>query len=324
MKRISVLMLSLVVAFAMAIPLAGCSSSEYKPEAKDQTVSDSALNTDGTLRVGVNASHAPYATESSGSIVGIEVDIAAALADEMGLQLELVDVGTSIDDAFTSEKVDIVMGVDESGDYWMSDAYLSSSVALFATDQAAQAPTQSGDFKVAAQSSSMSAWEVSDHYGDDCLTDAGTIQEAFEQLASGSVDYVAADSIIGEYVAHSTGTEAYPVALLQDPANYSIACASTNTDLQNGISEALANITSGGIVTVIEKRWLGAQESISSLSIIKAPEKEADNSEEEGDDTSSDESDSESEDTEASTTNTTSTDETPAVPITTSTTASAA
>ena len=151
MKRVSVLVVGLVVALCVALPLAGCSANEYTPTAKDQTVNDSALNTAGTLRVGVNASNAPYSCESSGSIVGIDVDIAAALADEMGLKLELVDVGTGSDTAFTKDNVDIVMGVTKSNSaYWMSDTYLSSGVALFSLTQGAQAPTAGGGFKVAA------------------------------------------------------------------------------------------------------------------------------------------------------------------------------
>ena len=84
MKRASVLVLSLVVALCLALPLAGCSSSNYTPQLKEQSVNDSALNSAGTLRVGINASNPPYAAQSNGSIVGIDVDIAAALADEVG------------------------------------------------------------------------------------------------------------------------------------------------------------------------------------------------------------------------------------------------
>ena len=164
MKRASVLVATLVVALSMAVALVGCSSGTYTPQTKDQAVSNSALKSLGTLRVGVNASNAPYAAESSGSIVGIDVDIAAAIADEMGLKLELVDVGSSVDSAFTKDNVDIVMGVSKSSSaYWTSDSYMSSAVALFSLTQNATAPTSSGAFSVAAQSSSMSAWEVSDH-----------------------------------------------------------------------------------------------------------------------------------------------------------------
>lgn len=279
MKRASVLVATLVVALSMAVALVGCSSGTYTPQTKDQAVSNSALKSSGTLRVGVNASNAPYAAESSGSIVGIDVDIAAAIADEMGLKLELVDVGSSVDSAFTKDNVDIVMGVSKSSSaYWTSDSYMSSAVALFSLTQNATAPTSSGAFSVAAQSSSMSAWEVSDHYGKSCLRNTTDLQSAFESLQTGSVNYVAADSTIGEYVVHSSTVQAYPVALLQDPSSYSVAATTTNTALQQAVSEALSSLKSGGIINVIQKKWLGDQADISSLKVIKSTKSDSSSS----------------------------------------------
>lgn len=279
MKRASVLVATLVVALSMAVALVGCSSGTYTPQTKDQAVSNSALKSSGTLRVGVNASNAPYAAESSGSIVGIDVDIAAAIADEMGLKLELVDVGSSVDSAFTKDNVDIVMGVSKSSSaYWTSDSYMSSAVALFSLTQNATAPTSSGTFSVAAQSSSMSAWEVSDHYGESCLRNTTDLQSAFESLQTGSVNYVAADSTIGEYVVHSSTVQAYPVALLQDPSSYSVAATTTNTALQQAVSEALSSLKSGGIINVIQKKWLGDQADISSLKVIKSTKSDSSSS----------------------------------------------
>ena len=142
MKRTITTVLALVAALCVCVVFSGCSTSSYTPEKKQQTVKDSALNSSGTLRVGVDASNAPYAAESSGQIVGINVDVAAALADELGLKLELVDVGTNSAKAFTDEDVDIVMGVEsENSAYWLSDSYITSAVVLFSTDEKATAPT---------------------------------------------------------------------------------------------------------------------------------------------------------------------------------------
>ncbi len=303
MKRASILVVSLVAALSLALLLVGCSSGEYTPEAKEQTVSNTALNSAGTLRVGVNASNAPYAAESSGSIVGIDVDIAAALADEMGLKLELVDVGTNASDAFEKENVDIVMGVDEANSaYWMSDSYLNSGIALFASSESEQAPTKSGSFKIAAQSASMSAWEVSDHYGDDCLENETDLQTAFTALQSGTVAYVAADSTIGEYVAHSSNIEAYPIALLQEPVAYSIAVSASNSALQEAVANALDTIDGGGIINVVKKKWLGDQTEAISLSVISSPSKSSDSgdSSDSNSDSSEDSSDNEDESSDSS------------------------
>ena len=111
------LVLALCVGF-----MSGCSSNSYTPEPSEQKIDNSLLHTPGTLRVGVDASNAPYAAQSQGSIVGIHVDTAAALADELGLKLELVDVGTNAEGAFTSDNVDIVMGVgSDAKNCWVSE-----------------------------------------------------------------------------------------------------------------------------------------------------------------------------------------------------------
>ena len=67
------------------------------------------------LRVGVNTQNQPLAgvSTSSQNIVGLDVDIAAYLADSFGLKLELVDVGTDAQAALDGGTVDIVMGVDK-------------------------------------------------------------------------------------------------------------------------------------------------------------------------------------------------------------------
>lgn len=98
------------------------------------------------------------------------------------------------------------MGVEsQNSAYWLSDAYMTSAVALFSTDKNAKAPTEAGSFKIAAQSSSMSAWEVTDTYGESVLSSSPDLQTAFTSLQNKSVNFVAADSTIGAYVAHSSG-----------------------------------------------------------------------------------------------------------------------
>ena len=136
----------------------------------------------------------------------------------------------------------------------------------------------------------MSAWEVTDHYGESCLRNSTDLQGAFESLQTGSVNYVAADSTIGAYVVHSSSVEAYPVALLQDPSSYCIAAPTTNVELQKAVSEALSSLKNGGVISVIQKKWLGDQADISALKVIQSTKSESDSE----DATSTDASDSSS------------------------------
>lgn len=59
MKRASILVVTLVMALSMAVALCGCTSNNYTPQAKEQTISNSALKSSGTLRVGVNGPMPP-------------------------------------------------------------------------------------------------------------------------------------------------------------------------------------------------------------------------------------------------------------------------
>lgn len=266
-------MSKLVVLFAaiacLAFAMCGCSSDDYQPEKKQQSVSDALLVKSKTLTVGVNANNAPYSAQASGSIVGIDVDIAAALADELGLDLELVDVGSDIDSAFSGKTADIVMGASSSGSaYGVTSSYRSSAAAVFASDASASVPTKKKS-KIAAQASSLSAWKVSDVFGKKSLVETQDLNEAITDMQNGTTDYVACDSTIGAYAAHAAGASAYPVCLLEKPTSYGIAVSTTKTELQKQVEDALSNLNKGGMIKVIEKRWVGESTDLSSLKVVK-------------------------------------------------------
>jgi polar amino acid transport system substrate-binding protein len=294
--KVALVIATLVLALCMGL-LSGCTGGDYTPEPSEQKVDDSLLHTPGTLRVGVDASNAPYAAESQGAIVGIDVDVAAALADELGLKLELVDVGTNAEQAFTSDDVDIVMGVgSDAQNCWVSEPYLSSTIVLFATEENASVPSTTDVFTVAAQASSMSAVEVTNRLGQDHLEATADIQAAFDQLKDGSANYVATDSTIGSYVAHTAGMTIYPVALLAEATNYCIGAPTTAAGLQDAVSNALKTLSDGGILKLIDQKWLGTQLDFTSLTLIEPiPEPEPEEGEGDEANTSDTESGSDSE-----------------------------
>jgi polar amino acid transport system substrate-binding protein len=252
--------------------LGGCTSSEsYTPQLKDATVSTPTIGEDGTLRVGVNTENPPLAGTGNGKIIGLDVDIAAALADEMGLKVSIVDVGTDPATALANNQVDIVLGIDDSsteGDFWVSSSYLPTGIAVFALSADAGIPTEGSDATFAAQASSKSAWAVSNDFGESSLTSTDSLKEAFEMLQEGTVKYVAADAIIGLYAAHGQGIDASIVAMMMKPTGYAMGVSSSNTDLQTAASNALTTLSDQGIIDVIEKKWLGQAISLDSLSIV--------------------------------------------------------
>ena len=264
----------------LSLALVGCQTQEYKPEGKSQTVSSTALSTPGTLRVGVNAASAPLAgqTSSSSRIVGIDVDVAAYIADQIGCKVEIVDVGNDPASALADGRVDIVLGVDASSEdatYWKSPSYLQSGVALFGTASESAIPTTDSKPKIAAQASSKSSWRVTNLFGDDSLVVQNDLKSAFDALAKGSVRYVASDAVIGTYVSHTNAYDDKIIALLQDPSGYCVAVGEKNSELQGAVASAVDKLVKGGVMEVIESKWLGSPIDLSNTTIVKAASADA-------------------------------------------------
>ncbi len=300
MRKRSILATVLVALLAAAtLGLAGCSGSgNYQPELKSAEVAPPVIGQEGTLRVGVNTENPPLAGMGSGKIIGIDVDIAAAIADELGLKLSIVDVGSDPATAIANGDVDIVMGIDDAnleGDFWRSPSYLPTGIALFALNADAGIPTADGGATFAAQVSSKSAWAVSNVFGEEALTSTDSLKEAFEALQSGSVQYVAADAIIGLYAAHGQGLDVSIVSMLMKPTGYCMGVASDNADLQTAAGDVLARLVSDGTIQVIERKWLGTAVVLDNLTVISDtavdtdPDKKKDEEEPEGEDESTDE-----------------------------------
>lgn len=270
MKRSVKAILAMCLASVMAFALCGCSSNSYTPTLKDSTIDSSALVTEGTLTVGVNASNAPFAFQQDGKIVGLDVDVAAALADQMGLKLQITDVGSDPNTAIKSGTVDIVMGIqktDTSVDAWLSDSYLNTATALFSTDENAGLPSKSSSTTIAAQTSSVSANEVVSQFGSDYLTSTQDLQTAFSNLEGGTVKYVACDAVAGSYIVNQSHYSAKIVGLMEKPTGYCVGVASSNTTLKTEIANAMANISDQGILSVIQQSWLGSALDLSSYQL---------------------------------------------------------
>lgn len=271
MKRLKALVSCCVVAALMTVGLVGCSSQEdYTPPEKNPSLTTPTIGQDGELRVGFNADNAPFSVKSdvSDNVVGIDVDVAAALADSLGLKLRVVDVGSDPEGALSDNRVDIVMGArksDTETTFWKSDPYIPTGVALFASSSEASVPTESSTPSIAAQVSSTSSWIVTNEFGDASLVPTNDLVSAFESLESGEVQYVAADAIIGTYASRKMEGGAPIVALMQQPSGYSVGVLDSNNDLKQAISEAVAALTGNGIMSAIEQKWLGKTLDLSAV-----------------------------------------------------------
>ncbi|MFR1639461.1 MAG: hypothetical protein ACLSVD_10010 [Eggerthellaceae bacterium] len=126
------------------------------------------------------------------------------------------------------------MGIDQSAAPRSSRRVPSGRVRCSPAPSSTQrVPTNVVETKIAAQVSSKSAWAVTNEF-DKQPSPRPTTSSAFAELASGQVQYVAADAIIRTYAAHSAGDDVHIVALMRQAGGYGgrVGCDTISTGVR--------------------------------------------------------------------------------------------
>ena len=118
MKKLAAVALAVVMSVSM---LAGCGSSNDKKSAESSTSANGTATVktakDGVITMATNATFPPYESYEGNDIVGIDADIAKAIADKLGLKLEIQDMEfNSIITAVQSGKADLGLAYDGDAD----------------------------------------------------------------------------------------------------------------------------------------------------------------------------------------------------------------
>ena len=263
------------VAILLIFTLSGCSFvlESDAPELSEAKLTTPTISENGVLKVGVNTSQSPLAGMGNSKIIGIDVDIAAALADSLGLKLQIVDTGSTPAKSLANGEVDVAFGIDKSdapSGVKLTDAYIPTAVVYF--KKAGASPVSlTGDTvpKIGVQGSSKSAWTASNAFGNDAVTSSSDLSGAFQQLSSGAVDYVAADAVIGMYAANKASVSVEIAALGSDSSGYCVAVAEKNTALVSEIATVLSKLVDDGTIATIENKWLGNEVDLSSAKKVE-------------------------------------------------------
>lgn len=259
-----------IVTVALAVgvmtALTGCQTeTEVQSNLTPQLESGTTI-TDGTLTVGVNASNSPYAgVNSNNETVGFDVDVAAAIADELGMKLQIVDVSSNGRSALTNGQVDVSMGMTKSGNadtVTYTSAYINDGASLFCLES--NRPTSVSELdansKILVQGETTAAYTVQAALGADAVQATSTMQEAFDALESGQQKYLVADAVIGSYFARNYSDVVRVDFLSADSVTPMYAVTLTaNSEVSAAVSNALNTIMQNGVLRVIEAKWLGTQ-----------------------------------------------------------------
>lgn len=226
------------------------------------TVSDDALVTPGTLTVALDTSDAPQAMQGAdGELTGYAVDAARALASRMGLKVAFVDA-SSAGSALGDKKADIFIGETSStdGDVSSLGTCLYDAASVFGKTSDGGSLNVSTDTlntsTLGVQMSSASQEALAKQSITANQKTYPNINECFEALESGEVDYVICDSTAGGYLARLMSEISY-VGALEAPSTLGVAGLSSNDELCRAVSDALDGITVDGTLEAVHCVWYG-------------------------------------------------------------------
>lgn len=287
MKKLLAILLALSMCFAL---LTGCGSSSDAAEqpaeepaaeepaaeepaeesAEDAEAADgdaAALTTvtEGVLTMSTNAAFPPYEmTTDDGGFEGIDVELAGAIAEKLGLELQIDDM--DFDSALLAVqqgKSDIVMaGVSVTDDRLMvmdfSNSYATGVQVVIVKEGSDVTIDNLGDHTIGTQRATTGNIYCTDDYGEDHVVAYDNGITAVQALMNSQVDCVVIDSAPAqEFVAANPGLTILDTEYVSE--EYAIGMNKGNTALVEAVNQALAELKADGTIQSIVDKYITAE-----------------------------------------------------------------
>jgi polar amino acid transport system substrate-binding protein len=236
---------------------AGIGAATLKPR-----LSPPDIGSKGVLRAAIDLGYPPFGGTVKGQRVGLDVDVAAAMAEQLGLKLEIVNATPTVGaEMARAGKVDIVMGgltVEQAVALQLAYAgtYVTDSSAVFATEVTTLTIGDLSSKRVAVQSGSASYWFLLDEYGEGPLVVVPTLLEAMKAVPEGKADLVAGDALLATYIGRNVPGLRYGGQLM--PAfPIGVGVAQDKAKLEAEVRSILDKLSSQGVLETFRRKWAG-------------------------------------------------------------------
>lgn len=282
--------LSLMTAAALVLSLAACgstaSSAASSEAASSETASSDAASSEaasseaasetetaelstvepGKLIMSTNAAFPPYEmTTDSGEFEGIDIETAQAIADKLGLELQIDDM--DFDAALLAVqqgKSDMVMAgvtvTDERQNVMdFTDSYATGIQSIIVKEDSDIASVDDlAGKKIGTQRGTTGYLYCSDDFGDENIVAYDDGLTAVQMLNNGQVDCVVIDNAPAkEFVAANPGLKLLDTAYVEE--SYAIGVGKGNTELKDAINTALEELKADGTLQAIVDKYITAE-----------------------------------------------------------------
>ena len=264
-----------LTAAALALTACGGSASSTASSTASSAASSEAASTSaaaelttveaGKLTMATNAAFPPYEmTTDTGAFEGIDVDTAQAIAEKLGLELQIDDM--DFDAALLSVqqgKADIVMAgvtvTDERKAVMdFSDSYATGIQSIIVPEGSDIAsPDDLAGKKIGTQRGTTGYIYCSDDFGDENVVAYDDGLTAVQALNNGQVDAVVIDNAPAqEFIAANPGLKILDTSYAEE--DYAIGMAK-NSPLEDAVNSALEELKADGTLQAIVDKYITAE-----------------------------------------------------------------
>ena len=265
---------------ALALTACGGSSSTASSAAASSVASSAAASSEaasaaatelttveaGKLTMATNAAFPPYEmTTDAGEFEGIDIETAQAIADKLGLELQIDDM--DFDAALLAVqqgKADMVMAgvtvTDERQNVMdFTDSYATGIQSIIVKEDSDIASVDDlAGKKIGTQRGTTGYLYCSDDFGDENVVAYDNGLTAVQMLNNGQVDCVVIDNAPAkEFIAANPGLKLLDTAYVEE--SYAIGVGKGNTELKDAINTALEELKADGTLQAIVDKYITAE-----------------------------------------------------------------
>ena len=254
--------MKMVLGTMSVLALAACGNTSESADSA-ATAGSSALQEikdSGKLVIGTCADYPPYEwhliKDGKDEIIGFDIDIAQAIADELGVELEIKDMDfDGLIPALSTGKIDmIIAGMNPTDERKQSvdftDIYYTQKDALVIKSEDAENIQSENDLKkasLATQKATIQETYLLENFPDAALQSVPKWNTAILSLVTGKVDAVLmVETVAKQYVEQNEGLEIAGFDVASTPNESAIAVAKDNKDFLDAVNDNLDEMKESG------------------------------------------------------------------------------
>ena len=227
------------------------------------------LITSGKLTIATSPDYPPFENLENGEYVGLDIEIAKALAKELGLEAEFktlqfdaiipaIAAGGQADMGISGFSVDPERAkeIDFTSSYYIDDQAIAVMNDSAITDANADAELNKEGITIAVQSGTTGEAYVQENYPTATVQAYGNSTDAFAAMQSGQANAVCTNKAVVEAMLADAYKDAKVVKSIATGEEYAIVVSKDNAALTAALNDALAKLKADGTIDNLINQYM--------------------------------------------------------------------